>query len=118
MRFCHTHRLLATVIFAYAGLSAAQWGHAAWFFDVPSDSLRCGNVVTDPFTRILNVPAPIAAASAIVLGRRCLRARRWPALAVTALLAFVVTSACLACEGHFLARRGLEFGRLWWFPWR
>jgi hypothetical protein len=112
------HRLLATAIFAYAGLSAAQWGHATRWLHAPPDVLWCGNVVSDPFTRIVNVHVPLAAAASFVLVRRCIKVRRWPCYAVTALLAFVVTSACLAYEAHFLGEYGFEFGRIWWLPWR
>jgi hypothetical protein len=112
------HRLLATAIFAYAGLSAAQWGHATrWLYASPG-VLWCGNVVSDPFAFLVNVVGPMAAICAAVLVRRCILTRRWPCYSVTTLFTFVVTSACLAYENHVLADYGMEIGRIWWAPWR
>jgi len=108
------HRLLAAVIFAYAILSAAQWGHATWWLHAPHGGLWCGNVVSDPFALLINVVGPLAAGCAAVLARRCVAARRWPHFAVTALLTFAVTSACLAYEAHVLHDYGLPLGRIWW----
>jgi hypothetical protein len=111
-------RLLATVVFAYAGLSAAQWGHATRWLNAPPGVLWCGNVVSDPFTLLVSVVGPIAAVCAAVLARRCIKSRRWPCRSVTALLTFVLTSAFLAYEARFLAQYGLPVGRVWWLPWR
>ncbi len=112
------HRLLASAVFAYAGLSAAQWGYATRWLYGPPGLLWCGNAVSDPFTLLVNVVGPLAASCAAVLVRRCVKARRWPSSAVTALLTFAVTSVCLGYEAHVLGRYGIEIGRIWWLPWR
>jgi hypothetical protein len=111
-------RLLASAIFAYAGLSAAQWGHARRWLHAPPCVLWCGNVVSDPFLLLVNVAGPLAAACAAVLIRRCVKDRRWPGYAPAALFTFAVTSACLACEAHTLGGYGILIGRVWWLPWR
>jgi hypothetical protein len=111
------HRLLATAIFAYAGLSAAQWGHAARWLYAPPGLLWCGNVVSEPYSILVKVVGPLAAICSAVLARRCILARRWPCYSVTALLTFAATSACLAYESHILGLYGLEIGRIWWAPW-
>ncbi len=112
------HRLLATAIFAYAGVSAAQWGHVTRCLNAPPGRLMCGNVVSDPFTLLVNVATPAAAVCAIVLAKRCFKTRRWPHYAITAILTFVATSACLAYEASIFGHYGLEVGRIWWLPWR
>lgn len=112
------NRLLATVIFAYAGLSAAQWRHATRWLYASQGVLWCGNAVSDPFTLLVNVVCPLAAMCAAVLARRCIMARRWSFFSFTALLAFVATSACLAYECNLLGRYGLAIGRVWWAPWQ
>lgn len=113
------HRLLTAVILAYAGLSAAQWGFASRLMYAPREPgmFLCGNAISDPFAWILNVPAPLAASSAIIMVRRCAKTHQWPRFVVAALFAFVVTSALLAYEGYFLGRYGFEFD-IWWLRWR
>lgn len=112
------HRLLATAIYAYAGLAAAQWGQASRWLFAPPGKGWCGNVVSDPYGLIVNVVGPLAAACGTALTRRCIKARRWPAYAVTALITFAVTSIFLGYEAHFLGRYGIMIGRIWWLPWR
>jgi NADH:ubiquinone oxidoreductase subunit 2 (subunit N) len=116
--FTHMPRALAVAIFAFAGLSAALWAVAMrWLYASPY-SLWCGNVISDPFALLVNVVGPLAAACAVILAGGCIKARRWPRLAVAALITFVITSACLAYEHHVLGLYGLETGRVWWLPWR
>ena len=110
------HRFLGTTLFAYVGLSAAQWGHAKRWLNAPPGVPWCGNAVTDPFSWLVNVVGPLAAACAIILLRRCVKACRWPSYAVTALLAFVATTGGLVYEARLLSRYGLEIG-VWWLSW-
>lgn len=112
------HRLLATAIYAYAGLSAAQWGHATRYLHAPPDVFICGNAISFPFELLVNVIGPLAALCAAVLARWCIRSHRWPCFAITALLTFAGTSACLAYESYVLDCYGLEMGYVWWLPWR
>jgi hypothetical protein len=112
------YRLFGLVIFAYAGISAALWGHVTSWLRPPSRELRCGNAITDPFGLLVNVVGPAAAVCAGLLVRRCIKARRWTSHAVTALFTFAITSACLAYEAHMLGQYGLEIGTVWWLPWR
>lgn len=100
-------RVLATFVFAYAGMAASQWGHAMWRLYTPQSGLYCGNVITDPYLFLANVITPIAAFCTFMLVRRCVATRRWPCIVVTAILTFAVTTACLAYECHLLDR---DFG--------
>jgi hypothetical protein len=109
-------RALAVAIFVYAGLSAALWGDATRWLYGPPQGFWCGNVISDPFALLVNVVGPLAAVCAAILAGWCIKARRWPRLAVTALLTFGVTSACLAYESHVLGLYGFEIGRVWWLP--
>jgi hypothetical protein len=112
------HRPLATAIFAYAGLSAAQWGEATRWLHGPPGRLWCGNVVSDPYMLLVNVLAPLAAAANVALVRRSLKTRRWPPYTITATLTFLVTSGCLAYDGYLLrSRYGCPLGAIWWLPW-
>ncbi|MDR3637006.1 MAG: hypothetical protein P4L84_24595 [Isosphaeraceae bacterium] len=112
------HRLLATVIFAYAGLSAAQWGEATRWLHGPPGRFWCGNVISDPYMLLVNVLAPLAAAANVALVRRALKTRRWPSYTITATLALVATLGCLAYEGYVLrCRYGVPLGDVWWLPW-
>jgi hypothetical protein len=111
------YRLLATVIFAYAGFSAAQWGQATrWLHG--RHGLWCGNVVGDPYMLLVNVAAPLAAVADLALIRRSLQTRRWPPYTITASLTFVATSGWLAYEGYLLrSEYGVPLGDVWWLPW-
>lgn len=110
-------RLLATFIFAYAGISAAQWSAATrWLYGSPG-RLWCGNVVSDPYMLLINVLAPSAAVANIALVYRGVKTRRWPPYMVTAMLAFVATSGCLVYEGYLLrSKYGIPLGDVWWLP--
>lgn len=112
------HRALTTVIYTYAGLSAAQWAHAMRWLYSPPGVLWCGNVVSDPYLLLVNDVGPLAAACAAALTFRCIKARRWPCFTVTALLTFLVTSACLVHEGYLLrCDYGLDvLSGIWWLP--
>ena len=112
------HRLLATFIFAYAGLAAAQWGEAArWLYDPPG-RFYCGNVISDPYMLLVNVLVPIAPAANAALICRASRTRRWPPYTIVATVTFVATSGCLAYEGYVLRSwYGLPLGNVWWLPW-
>ena len=112
------HRILSSVVFAYAGLAAAQWGRATRWLHVPAGTHWCSNVISDPFGGLLNIVVPVAALCSLGIARRCLRRRRWPGHAIVALLTFAVTSACLGYEAHVLGDYGLEIGWVWWLPWR
>jgi hypothetical protein len=112
-------RRLATAIFAYAGLSAALWGHATRWLNSTTAGLWCGNVVSDPYMFLVNVVGPLAAVCAVVLVQWCVKLHRWPCFAIAALLTFAVTSACLVYEGQLLqGEYGMPLGRIWWLPWR
>jgi hypothetical protein len=111
------HRLLATFIFAYAGLSAAWWGHVTRLLHAPHSGLWCGNVISDPYMLLVNVAAPLAAVADVALVRRDVKTRRWPARTITASLTFVVTSGGLAYAGYLLhTEYGLPLGDIWWLP--
>jgi hypothetical protein len=111
------HRILATVVFAYAGLAAAQWGEATRWLHGPPGRLWCGNVVSDPYMLLVNVGAPLAAIANVALVRRGLKARRWPAYTITAALTFVATPSGLAHEGYLLrSQYGVPHGDVWWLP--
>lgn len=115
----HVYRLLATVDFAYAGLAAAQWGSASRYIFIPPppDKWLCGNAISDPYMLLVNVVGPLAAVANVVLLRRSVGTRRWPAYSITASLTFLTTSACLAYEGYWLtAEFGLPLGDVWWLP--
>ena len=112
------HRLLATAIFAYPSLAAAQWHHATRWLYASLGVLWCGNAVSDPLTVLVNVVCPLAAICAAVPYRRSIMTHHWPCYSVTALLSFVASSACLAYECHVLGLYGLAIGRVWWAPWR
>lgn len=109
-------RLLATAIFAYAGLAAAQWASASRCLNAPPGRLICGNVASDPYRSLVNGICPPAAACAIGLTYRCIKARRWPAYAITALITFTFTSACLVYEVRVLDDHGIDVGGIWWLP--
>jgi hypothetical protein len=97
------YRALAGLIYAYAGLSAAQWGHAEKWLQTPHVGFFwCGNVLSDSYLFVVNYVCPLAAACAGAIAIRCLKTRRWPWFAITALLTFIATSACLAYEGYWL----------------
>jgi hypothetical protein len=112
------HRTLNTVIYIYAGLSLAQWGHAMRWVYAPPKVLWCGNVFSDPYLLLVNDIGPLAAACAAALTLRCIKARRWPCLTVTALLTFCATSACLVHEGYLLqCDYGINvLSGIWWLP--
>jgi hypothetical protein len=113
------YRLLATVIFAYAGLAAAQWGSAArYIFTPPPPGMwLCGNAISDPYMLLVNVVAPLAAIANVALLQRSFGTRRWTAYTITASLTFLATSACLAYEGYWLSSDfGLPLGDVWWLP--
>ena len=111
-------RLPTTAIFAYAVLSAAQWGHAARWLYAPPGKLWCGNVVSDPFMLLVNLVCPLAAVCAVVLVLQCVKSRRWPCFEIMALLTFVLTAACLVSEWRTLRSEfGVPLGRIWWLPW-
>ncbi len=111
------HRLLATLSFVYAGLSAVHWGAAThWLYGPPGD-LCCGNAVSDPYMLLVNILAPLAAAANVSLVHVALKSSRWPPYTVMATLAFVVTSGCLDYEGHLLEFwYGVPLGDVWWLP--
>jgi hypothetical protein len=112
------YRLLATVIFAYAGLAAAQWGSATRWLHGPPGKLWCGNVVSDPYMLLVNVATPMAAVANVALIRRGLRTRRWPSYTITATLTFLATLGCLAYEGYLLrSQYGVPLSDVWWLPW-
>jgi hypothetical protein len=112
------HRLLATVIFAFAGLSAAQWGEASRRLHGLPGRLMCGNVISDPYMLVVNVLAPLAAGANVALIRRSLETQRWPSYTITATLTFVATSVCLAYEGYLLqSQYGVPLGDVWWLLW-
>jgi hypothetical protein len=111
--------MLMTVIYIYAGLSVAQWGHAMRWLYAPPRILWCGNLVSDPYLFLVNDAGPLAAACAASLIVRSIKARSWSCFTIAALLAFLATSACLAYEGYLLQS---EFGMpvltgIWWLPW-
>jgi hypothetical protein len=110
------HRLLATFIFAYAGLSAAWWGQVTRVRAQPG-RFWCGNIISDPYMLLVNVVAPLAAVALVGLVRRALKTRRWPAYTMTSLFTFVVTSGGLAYAGYLLRTEyGLPLGDVWWLP--
>jgi len=112
------HRLLATFVFAYAGLSAAQWGRATRWLYASSGTRWCGNVVLDPYMQLVNVMLPLAAFASVALVRHCVKSRRLPGYAITAWLTFVVTSGFLAYEGYLLrSEYDVPLGDIWWLPW-
>jgi hypothetical protein len=112
------HRLLAMFIFAYAGLSAAEWGEAARWLYGPPGRFWCGNVVSDPYMLLVNVVTPLAALANVALVRRGLMTRRWPPYTITATLTFMATSGGLAYEGYLLrSEYGFPLGDVWWLPW-
>lgn len=111
-------RLLATLVFAHAGLSAAQWAWAAGWLHGSRGPLGCGNVISDPYMLLVNVGAPLAMMAIVVLICRSLKVGRWPGSTIAALLTFVATSGCLALEGYLLiSRYGVPLGDVWWLPW-
>lgn len=112
------HRALVAVIYTYAGLSAAQWGHAMRWLYSPPDVLWCGNVISDPYLLLVNDVGPLAAVCAAALTFRCIKERRWPYFTVTALLTFFAASACLVHEGYLLrGDYGLDvLSGIWWLP--
>ncbi len=114
----HLHLALESFVVAYAILSAVQWRHSArWLYEPPVWGY-CGNIVSDPFTLLINIPGPIAGCCVAGLMYHCLNRRRWPWDAVAASVLFVVASAGLACEVSVLDDYGFELGRIWWLPWR
>ncbi len=112
------HRLLATFIFAYAGLFAVQYGEAIRWLHAPPGTLWCGNVILDPYMLLVNVVAPLAAVANVALVLRSLEARRWPAYTITATLTFVATLVCMAYEGYVLrSEYNCPLSDVWWLPW-
>jgi hypothetical protein len=111
------HRALITAIYAYAGLSAAQWGHAMRWLYCPTEVLWCGNVISDPYFLLVNDFEPLAAACAVALIVGCVKERRRPWFTVGAILNFVAASACLVHEGWLLGKYGFPFDHVWWLPW-
>ena len=110
-------RLLGIVLFVHAGLSAAQWGLAAWWLDETHDLLWCGNAIGDPYIGLVNGVTPLTSVCAIDLMRRCIKQHRCSGFAILALLTFAATLAGLAFEGRFLQREGgIDLGRVWWLP--
>jgi hypothetical protein len=111
------YRLLATVIFAYAVLAAAQWGEETRWLHRSPGKLRCGNVVSDPYMLLVNVVAPLAAVANAALIRRGVRTRWWLSYTIVATLTFLATAACLAYEGYLLkSEYGFQLGDVWWLP--
>jgi hypothetical protein len=109
---------LPSILFAFAGLAAAQWRSACHYLyePPPPGSWYCGNAVSDPYGLLVKYAVPVSAICAAAIARRCLRERRWGCREVAGLVAFAATSACLLAEGRLLVRYGFEFGRIWWLP--
>jgi hypothetical protein len=111
------NRLCAIVIFTYAGLAAAQWLAATRWLHAPNDELVCGNVMSDPYMLLVNVVAPLAAVANVAVLCRSVSTRSWPSCTITATVAFVASSGCLAYEGYLLkSAYGLPLSHVWWLP--
>ena len=111
-------RLFSIVTFAYAGLAAMQWRYATRWLEASPGVLWCGNAVSDPYWLLVSVVGPLSALCTAVLITRCVKSRRWPSHAVTALVTFMVTSGGLVYESLILSSYGILVDRIWWLPWR
>ena len=111
------YQFLCVAILGYSLATAALWRDAAWWIYAPHGLLWCGNVVSDPYMILVNVVGPAAAVCAATLVRRCVLSRRWPWAAISALLAFALTTGWLVYEDRLLQEVGFPRSRIWWLPW-